>query len=145
MSKNAWLSFEIMRGCDLVEISETKISEKHIESDKINPRSIYERYFGFKTHWNYSSLSTRGSGTAIFYSKRLDQYFESIESDNEGRAIMIRFKINNKYLRIIQLYCKTNQKGIKSCAKVDKFKDLILEWVNKGIEDNSDGRFKCCV
>ncbi|GBC00016.1 hypothetical protein RclHR1_37090001 [Rhizophagus clarus] len=136
MSKNVWLSFEIMRGCDLVGISETKISEKHIKTDKINPRSIYERYFGFKTCWNYSSSSTRESSTAIFYSKRLDQYFESIESDNDGRAIIIRFKISNKYLRIIQFYCKTNQKSIKSCAKVDKFIDLILEWVNKEIEEN---------
>ncbi|GBB93727.1 hypothetical protein RclHR1_02220022 [Rhizophagus clarus] len=136
MSKNTWLGFEIIRGCDLVGISETKISEKHIKTDKINPKSIYERYFGFNTRWNYSTSSSRSSGTAFIYNKTLDQYFESIEKDNDGRAIMIRFKINNTYLRIIQLYCKTNQRNIKSCTKVDKLKDLILEWVNKGIKEN---------
>ncbi|PKK66581.1 DNase I-like protein [Rhizophagus irregularis] len=137
MGKNAWLGFEIIKNWDLVGLSETKISEKQIKSEKINPKSIYERYFGYKTHWNYSKTSSsRSSGTAFIYNKALEQYFESIESDNDGRAIMIRFKINNTYLRIIQLYCKTNQRNIKSCTKVDNLKDLILEWVNKGIKEN---------
>lgn len=137
MGKNAWLGFEIIKDYDLVGISETKISEKQIKSVKINPKSIYERHFGYKTHWNYSTTSSsRSRGTAFIYNKALEKYFESIESDNDGRAIMIRFKINNIYLRIIQLYCKTNQRNIKSCTKVDNLKDLILEWVNKGIKEN---------
>jgi exonuclease III len=137
MSKNVWLGFEIIKDCDLVGLSETKISEKQIKSEKINPKSVYERYLGYKTYWNYSTTSSsRSSGTAFIYNKTLAKYIESIENDNDGRAIMIRFKINNTYLRIIQLYCKTNQRNNQSCTKVDKLKDLILEWVNKGIKEN---------
>src|SRR5256885_16549340 len=122
VGKNMWLGFEIRRkGFNLVGLSETKISnEKQTKSDKINSNSIYEQ-FQYNTYWNYPKNSkdkkqtpSRGSGTTFIYCKSLDQFFQSIESDNDGRAIMIRFKINDIYLRIIQLYCETNQRNIRS-------------------------------
>jgi exonuclease III len=95
MGKNTWITFEIIRDYDLVGLSETKISEKQINSNKINPSTLYERYFERKTYWKYTKESpSSSSGTAFIYVKTLDSYLKSIETDNEGRAIMMRLKIN---------------------------------------------------
>lgn len=136
MRKCLWFGFEILRNCDIIGLSETKLSEKHLQTDKINVKSMYERYFGFITNWNYSLSSSRSSGTAILHTNKLNKYFKSIVRDKNGRAIMIRFIFNNISLRIIQIYCKTNQVNLQSCTEVVKFNDLILEWVNDGIKNN---------